>query len=249
MDFSNNPIDKIEEVKEEEYTTETGKDEEIDPYKLIVKLQEKIILLEKENKDLKKEVESIKKKDILNSTIINKMSMVGLRRNFTLKKNVSVLKDDSVELAKIIKEKEELQMINNEILDMITKKELENDELNRQYENYILKTQMEKETFLEKIQNLEKEKNEIEIQKLKEIELYEENFKEYNKHKEQLKQEINEYNEITEDLKRQVNDKNIEIEKLKLEIQDLQFANLDLINKSYEQKKNKSSGVYGHRKT
>ena len=66
------------------------------------------------------------------------------------------MKDDSVELAKIIKEKEELQMINNEILDMITKKELENDELNRQYENYILKTQMEKETFLEKIQNLEK---------------------------------------------------------------------------------------------
>ena len=240
IDFANNPFDKIDEV--DEYSIELEDDKEIDPHKLIVELQEKIVLLEKENKDLKKKVETIKKKDVLNSSIINKMSMVGLRRNFTLKKNVTMLENDPVKVAEIIKEKEDLLEINNEILDMITKKEIENDELNQQYENYILKTQIEKDKLNEQIKNLKENIDNIKLERLKDIEQYEDNFKEYNKYKEQLKKEINEYIKIKDDLNNQIKEKDIEIEKLKYEIQDLQFENLSLINKSNEQKKINQAG-------
>ena len=134
MDFSTDPFDKIEEV--DEYSIE--EDQEINTEKLILELKEKIVLLEKTNKDLKKKIESITKKDTLNSSIIMKMSMTGLRRNFTLKKNVSNLEKDSFEVAEIIKEKEDLQEINEKLLNLLTEKELEKEDLNQQFENYKL---------------------------------------------------------------------------------------------------------------
>ena len=48
-----------------------------------------------------------------------------------------------------MKEKDELQQINEKMLDMLTEKELENDELNEKLENYKLEVKIENEKNLE----------------------------------------------------------------------------------------------------
>ena len=127
INFSIDPLESIKEINE--YSIESKESSEIPPEKLILDLQEKIIFLEKENKALKNKVESITKKDALNNTIIMKMSMVGLRKKFTLKKDITQKKYDDVKVAEIIKEKEHLQEMNENMLDMLTEKEIENEDL------------------------------------------------------------------------------------------------------------------------
>ena len=234
-------IDPLESIKEiNEYSIESKESSEIPPEKLILDLQEKIIFLEKENKALKNKVESITKKDALNNTIIMKMSMVGLRKKFTLKKDITQKKYDDVKVAEIIKEKEHLQEMNENMLDMLTEKEIENEDLNQKFENYKLEAKMQNEKDLEQITNLEKE---IELLKnAKEISPYEEIDEEYKRHKEQLQQQINYYNKLETDLNKQIREKDDKIKKLNEEIQSLQFDNINLISKSEQQYKINKAG-------
>ena len=234
-------IDPLESIKEiHEYSIESKESSEIPPEKLILDLQEKIIFLEKENKALKNKVESITKKDALNNTIIMKMSMVGLRKKFTLKKDITQKKYDDVKVAEIIKEKEHLQEMNENMLDMLTEKEIENEDLNQKFENYKLEAKMQNEKDLEQITNLEKE---IELLKnAKEISPYEEIDEEYKRHKEQLQQQINYYNKLETDLNKQIREKDDKIKKLNEEIQSLQFDNINLISKSEQQYKINKAG-------
>ena len=235
MDFSTDPFDKIEEV--DEYSIE--EDQEINTEKLILELKEKIVLLEKTNKDLKKKIESITKKDTLNSSIIMKMSMTGLRRNFTLKKNVSNLEKDSFEVAEIIKEKEDLQEINEKLLNLLTEKEIEKEELNQQFENYKLEVELLKEKNNEQIENLKKKIDDLEK---KDVEKYDEIFDQYKKNKGYLQEQINEYNKLESELKKQIEDQNLKINRLNEEIQNLQFENLHLISKSEQQNQINQAG-------
>ena len=234
-------IDPLESIKEiNEYSIDSKESSEIPPEKLILDLQEKIIFLEKENKALKNKVESITKKDALNNTIIMKMSMVGLRKKFTLKKDITQKKYDDVKVAEIIKEKEHLQEMNENMLDMLTEKEIENEDLNQKFENYKLEAKMQNEKDLEQITNLEKE---IELLKnAKEISPYEEIDEEYKRHKEQLQQQINYYNKLETDLNKQIKEKDDKIKKLNEEIQSLQFDNINLISKSEQQYKINKAG-------
>ena len=238
INFSIDPLESIKEIHE--YSIESKESSEIPPEKLILDLQEKIIFLEKENKALKNKVESITKKDALNNTIIMKMSMVGLRKKFTLKKDITQKKYDDVKVAEIIKEKEHLQEMNETMLDMLTEKEIENEDLNQKFENYKLEAKMQNEKDLEQITNLEKE---IELLKnAKEISPYEEIDEEYKRHKEQLQQQINYYNKLETDLNKQIREKDDKIKKLNEEIQSLQFDNINLISKSEQQYKINKAG-------
>ena len=238
INFSIDPLESIKEIHE--YSIESKESSEIPPEKLILDLQEKIIFLEKENKALKNKVESITKKDALNNTIIMKMSMVGLRKKFTLKKDITQKKYDDVKVAEIIKEKEHLQEMNENMLDMLTEKEIENEDLNQKFENYKLEAKMQNEKDLEQITNLEKE---IELLKnAKEISSYEEIDEEYKRHKEQLQQQINYYNKLETDLNKQIREKDDKIKKLNEEIQSLQFDNINLISKSEQQYKINKAG-------
>ena len=238
INFSIDPLESIKEIHE--YSIESKESSEIPPEKLILDLQEKIIFLEKENKALKNKVESITKKDALNNTIIMKMSMVGLRKKFTLKKDITQKKYDDVKVAEIIKEKEHLQEMNENMLDMLTEKEIENEDLNQKFENYKLEAKMQNEKDLEQITNLEKE---IELLKnAKEISPYEEIDEEYERHKEQLQQQINYYNKLETDLNKQIREKDDKIKKLNEEIQSLQFDNINLISKSEQQYKINKAG-------
>lgn len=238
INFSIDPLESIKEIHE--YSIESKESSEIPPEKLILDLQEKIIFLEKENKALKNKVESITKKDALNNTIIMKMSMVGLRKKFTMKKDITQKKYDDVKVAEIIKEKEHLQEMNENMLDMLTEKEIENEDLNQKFENYKLEAKMQNEKDLEQITNLEKE---IELLKnAKEISPYEEIDEEYKRHKEQLQQQINYYNKLETDLNKQIKEKDDKIKKLNEEIQSLQFDNINLISKSEQQYKINKAG-------
>lgn len=238
INFSIDPLESIKEIHE--YSIESKESSEIPPEKLILDLQEKIIFLEKENKALKNKVESITKKDALNNTIIMKMSMVGLRKKFTLKKDITQKKYDDIKVAEIIKEKEHLQEMNENMLDMLTEKEIENEDLNQKFENYKLEAKMQNEKDLEQITNLEKE---IELLKnAKEISPYEEIDEEYKRHKEQLQQQINYYNKLETDLNKQIREKDDKIKKLNEEIQSLQFDNINLISKSEQQYKINKAG-------
>ena len=238
INFSIDPLESIKEIHE--YSIESKESSEIPPEKLILDLQEKIIFLEKENKALKNKVESITKKDALNNTIIMKMSMVGVRKKFTLKKDITQKKYDDVKVAEIIKEKEHLQEMNENMLDMLTEKEIENEDLNQKFENYKLEAKMQNEKDLEQITNLEKE---IELLKnAKEISPYEEIDEEYKRHNEQLQQQINYYNNLETDLNKQIREKDDKIKKLNEEIQSLQFDNINLISKSEQQYKINKAG-------
>ena len=228
MDFSTDPFDKIEEV--DEYSIE--EDQEINTEKLILELKEKIVLLEKTNTDLRKKLESKTKKEALNSSIILKMSTTGLRRNFTLRKNVSVLKKDSVEVAEIIREKEDLQDNVEKLLDLVTQNQIENEDLTQQFENYKLEVELLKEKHYEQIENLKKKIDELEK---KGVEKYDEIFDQYKDNKVQLQKQINDYNKLESELKKQIEFKDLKINKLNEEIQNLQFENLHLISKSEQQ--------------
>ena len=50
---------------------------------------------------------------------------------------------DSIRVTEIMKEKDELQQINERMWDMPTEKELENDELDKKLENYKFKVKTE----------------------------------------------------------------------------------------------------------
>ena len=228
-------MDEIEEANEN-----FDEDKEEDANKIISELREKIALLEKTNKDLKTKVESQTRKQSLHSNLIMNLAAVGLKKKFTLKSDVSKVQNDSVKLAEIMKEKDDLQQINEKMLDMLTEKELENDELNEKFENYKLEVKAENEKNLEQIKELEEKLEALENSRNQND--LEEVFLEYDNQKEKLKQQLNGYTKLEQELNDQIEEKDNKIKKLNEEIQNLQFENLSLLNKSDMQDKINQAG-------
>ena len=133
-------------------------------------------------------------------------------------------KDDAVKMAEIMKVKDELQLINEKMLDMLTEKEIENDELNEKFENYKLEVKIENEKNLEYIKELEERIEDLDNAN-NEIQ-FGEFINEYEKQKEDLNVQINEYNKLEKDLNNQIEEKDKKIQALNEEIQNLQFENL-----------------------
>ena len=55
------------------------------------------------NNDLKEKNEGLKKNNIENNSLINKMSHLGLRRKFTVQITLKKAEDDSVKMVEIFK--------------------------------------------------------------------------------------------------------------------------------------------------
>ena len=232
--FSDDPLEKIDENESENEELDEEKEENAN--KIISDLLEKIVLLEKTNKDLKNKIESLTKKQTLNSSILTKIETVGLRK-FTLK---SDLQKDSVKLAEITKEKDELQQINEKMLDMLTENELEIDDLNKKLEDCKLEAKIQNEKNLEQIKALEERIESLENTE-KENE-FDEVFNEYEINKVKLQKQISGFTKLEEELNYQLDEKDKKIKKLNDEIQNLQFENLRLLNQSDLQDKINQAG-------
>ena len=232
--FSDDPLEKIDDNESENEELDEEKEENAN--KIISDLLEKNVLLEKTNKDLKNKIESLTKKQTLNSSILTKIETVGLRK-FTLK---SDLQKDSVKLAEITKEKDELQQINEKMLDMLTENELEIDDLNKKLEDCKLEAKIQNEKNLEQIKALEERIESLENTE-KENE-FDEVFNEYENNKVKLQKQISGFTKLEEELNYQLDEKDKKIKKLNDEIQNLQFENLRLLNQSDLQDKINQAG-------
>jgi prefoldin subunit 5 len=215
-----------------------------DPEKVINELQERIMRLEKMNNDLKAKNEDLKKNNIENNSLMNKMSHVGLRRKFTVQTTIKKAEDDSVKLAEIIKEKDDLQEINEKMLDLLTEKEMENEDLTQKLENYKMEAKIENDKNLEKIRNLEDKIELLESEKGGTMYDIDDVVNEYNKSKETLKKQINEYAKNEEDLKAKLDMKDRTIQKLNDDIQQLEIEKFKLINQNTKKDQLKEKDIF-----
>ena len=209
----------------------------------ITELQEKIILLEKMNNDLKTKNEELKKSIIENDSTMKKMGHVGMHRKFSTFGTLKKLENDSVKIAELIKEKNDLQEINEKMLDLLTEKEMENEDLQQKLEDYKMEVQLDNEKNIEKIQSLEDKIEMLENEKGGTMYDIDEVVNEYDKSKERLKQQINDYSKIEEDLKSKLEMKDRNIEKLNEDIQKLEIEKIKLINQNAKKDKIKEKEI------
>ena len=237
------PLAEIEELYETVNDDNVDVNDE-DPEKIISDLQEKIARLEKMNNDLRSKNEGLKKNNIENNSVMTRMSLVGLRRKFTSQGDFNQVKNDSVKLAEIIKEKDDLQEMNEKMLDLLTEKELENEDLMQKIENYKLEIKLENEKNLEKIQSLEEKIEMLENSKgINSAFDIDDIINEYNNYKERLKAQVNQYSKNEEELKQQIEMKDRTIQRLNEEIQGLELENLQLVNNSEADNKIKENEI------
>jgi chromosome segregation ATPase len=237
------PLAEIEELYETVNDDNVDLNDE-DPEKIISDLQEKIARLEKMNNDLRSKNEGLKKNNIENNSVMTRMSLVGLRRKFTSQGDFNQVKNDSVKLAEIIKEKDDLQEMNEKMLDLLTEKELENEDLMQKIENYKLEIKLENEKNLEKIQSLEEKIEMLENSKgINSAFDIDDIINEYNNYKERLKAQVNQYSKNEEELKQQIEMKDRTIQRLNEEIQGLELENLQLVNNSEADNKIKENEI------
>ena len=139
---------------------------EENPKKIISDLANKIILLEKNIEDLKTKNENLIKNNLKKNVLNLKSSLIGMKWGLASQLLLKKAESDSNKLSEIIKEKEDLQEINEKMLDLLTEKELENEDLIEKLKNNELNSKIEIEQNLEKINSLE--------EKIKSLENYKE---------------------------------------------------------------------------
>ena len=194
-------------------------------------LEDQIINLRLKNDELTRS-------NIQNDSKMRKMSFVGIRRKFTFGSGNKGV--DSVKLAELLKEKSDLQEINEKMLNMLTDKELENDELQENFDKYKNEMKIEIQKYIDTIEELEDK-----IDVMEETNLKNQNFdnnldeivKEYNKYKERMENKINEHIKKEEELKTEIEDKEGTIQNMKNEIQNLELDNIQLKNQSEQNEK------------
>ena len=207
------------------------------PQEIIFNLKRKIIELEEQIINLRKKNEILTKDNIQNDSKIQRMSFVGSRRKFAFGLGGENNKN---EISELIKEKNDLQEINEKMLNMLTEKELENEDLQENFDKYKNNIKLEIQKYLEIITDLEQK-----------IEIYEENekkgngvgdnleeiLKEYNSYKERMEKSINEYIRKEEELNMELDNKENCIQNMKNEIQNLELENIQLQNQSEQKEK------------
>ena len=216
-----------------------------EPDKVIADLQEKVMRLEKTTADLKAKNELLKKENIENASLMKKMGYVGQRRKFTTQKAGENAEEDSVTIAKLTNEKDDLQEINEKMLDLLKEKELEIENLNQRFENYKMEAKIENDKNMEKIKELEDKVEILEAEKEKGENNHDldDIVEECNKAKEKLRQQINDYAKTVDDLKSKVDLKDRAIQKLNDDIQALELEKLNLINQSNQKSQSKEAEV------
>ena len=234
-------LEKIHENDEDNYSTnKETKDniDDMDPQDLIANLRNKIKELEDQIINLRLKNDELTRSNIQNDSKMRKMSFVGIKRKFTFGSGNKGV--DSVKLAELLKEKSDLQEINEKMLNMLTDKELENDELQENFDKYKNEMKIEIQKYIDTIEELEDK-----IDVMEETNLKNQNFdnnldeivKEYNKYKERMENKINEHIKKEEELKTEIEDKEGTIQNMKNEIQNLELDNIQLKNQSEQNEK------------
>ena len=210
---------------------EEGEEEEDEESnKIILELREKVLRLEKMNSDLKEKINDLKKNKIENDSIMRKLTSVGNRRKIDIRSGSGNIQNN-LKMAELIKEKDDLQEMNEKMLDLLTEKEIENEDLQQKFDNYKLEVKMENDKNLEKIQNLENKIELLENSKDGTTTMIDidEIIKEYDKSKDKYKQQINELTKSEEELKSKLDLKERSIEKLNESIRKLELEKFKLV--------------------
>ena len=234
-------LEKIHENDEDNYSTnKETKDnlDDLDHQELITNLRNKVKELEDQIINLRLKNDELTRSNIQNDSKMRKMSFVGIRRKFTFGSGNKGV--DSVKLAELLKEKSDLQEINEKMLNMLTDKELENDELQENFDKYKSEMKIEIQKYIDTIEELEDK-----IDVMEETNLKNQNFdnnldeivNEYNKYKERMENKINEHIKKEEELKTEIEDKESTIQNMKNEIQNLELDNIQLKNQSEQDEK------------
>ena len=237
----NKNLEKIHINDESTYSTNKETKELLDaiqqeqePQELIINLRQKIEQLEEQVINLRKKNDELKKDNIHYKTKLRKMCFVGNRKNFTLgdKDNTNI------KMAEVLKEKNDLQEINENMLNMLTEKELENEELQENFINYKNEMKTEVQKYIDTIDKLEEK-----ISSLEESYQSKENFdknldeiiQEYQRYKERMEKSANEHLKKEDELKNEIQKKDNYIQNMKNEMQNLEIENIQLMNQT-EQK-------------
>jgi chromosome segregation ATPase len=123
---------------------------------------------------------------------------------------------------------------------MLTDKELENDELQENFDKYKSEIKMEIQKYIDTIEELEDKIDVMEEKNLKNQNFdnnLEEIVNEYNKYKERMENKINEHIKKEEELKNEIEEKEGTIQNMKNEIQNLELDNIQLKNQSEQNEK------------
>ena len=226
--------------------------EEPDYKRIVSELEKRIQQLEGENKLLTSENELLKKgekvkegneKEKEKGGVIGKFDKSAVAENETFRRMTLIetrrksalnplRNDPGLQLAILMKEKSDLQEINEKMLNMLTEKEVENKDLREEYNNFKEETKENEDKFIEHIQNLE---DELEILKANpgagNVEGIEQLIAEYNEYKNRMEKEIANYKSSQELLNQELEDKTQTLQKMKADIQRLEMDNLQFINK------------------
>ena len=240
-------LDKINEKDEDNYISNLSEgnqlDENIDEKELILNLKNKILELEEKIIDLKTKNDSLKKDNIETDSKLRRMSFIGNRKNFNLAGNTT---QDSIKIANLIKEKNDLQEINEKMLNMLTEKELKNEELQENFDLYKKELKSEIQKYLDTIEQLE-EKNEILEENIKNQENLDQKLNDvlnqYNSYKKRIESSIMEYIKKEEEMKKEIDDKEYTIIKMKNDIQSLELKNIQLQNQTEKNEKMRNEDI------
>ena len=244
--------DEDEDEDEESYNSNKEEDKQIDENtdqkELIKSLKEKISELEEKIFDLKSKNDELKKDNIHTDSKLKRMSFIGVRKKFSV---VGTGTQDTLQLANLIKEKNDLQEINEKMLDMLTEKEIQNEELQEDFEAYKAELKSEVQKYLDTIEELEK-KNEILEENAKNQENLDERLddvlNQYNSYKKKTEESMMEYFKNEEDMKKQVEEKENIILKMKIDIQNLELENIQLQNQTEKKEKMLNADIVNYEK-
>ena len=208
------------------------------PQIIIKNLKKKILDLENQIINLRKKNDILIKDNIENDSKIKRMSFIGTRRKFIFG---SPGEKSKIEIAELIKEKNDLQEINEKMLNMLTEKELENEELQDNFDKYKTNIKNEIQNYLDIIDDL-KEKNEIYENNIQNKENFDKNLdeiiNEYNIYKERMEKSLNEYIKKEEELNSEIENKDNCIQNMKIDIQNLELEIIQLQSLKEQKEKN-----------
>ena len=233
-------LDKIKDL-EGNKENENDNSKEVDVFQTIEELNQKNLLLEMENQNLKKKLESNSEDKKSNKKMWWKLAFIGMKNKFKLKTDVSKVQSDSAKIAEIIKQKDDLQEINEKMIDMLTEKEIENEKLSNEYAQYKVKAECQNDKYLEKIEYLENRIQELQASN-KENQVFDV-LKDYDEQMDNFKKQITDYENQQKELLYQINDKDQKIDDLNRTIKNMEMDYLSLSNKIDDQDKINMEGI------
>ena len=228
----NKILDKINENDEDNYSTnkETDTKDFTDSFlqespEVISILKQKIKKLEDQVANLKKKNDELTKDNIHNDRKMKRISFVGLRKKFTIgaKDNESKIK-----MAELLKEKNDLQEINENMLNMLTEKELENEELQENFTNYKNEMKLEIEKYIDTIDKLEEKISENNQNKANFDSNLDEIIQEYNIYKDRMEKTLKEHIKKEDELNVKLARKESVIIDIKTDMENLEIENKQL---------------------